>query len=162
METITLQKKRAGSILFEDGLVDITDPSYDNDDGYRTTNTPIKAGTYNCYAYICTKGDVYDIGRCFIAQMVHNNYNMKTIPDKSWKKICSIFVDTGRAGFFSHKPDFSENEWFKLCDETAGRKYKIVKSICKGFVTSSGYGDGKYDVYAYYQKGEIVALEIRY
>ncbi|MCI8404281.1 MAG: DUF4241 domain-containing protein [Clostridia bacterium] len=162
MKTINLLKKRAGSVLFKDGLVDITDPCYDSDVWCRTVNTRIKPGTYDCYAYICKKGEADDLGRCFITQIVHHNYNTEKVPDSSWKHLCSIGVDAGLAGFFSHKPDLVDDEWLKFCHEIEGKNYMIVKDTCSGFVTSSGYGDGKYDVYACYHDGEIVALEIRF
>lgn len=162
MNTIGLLKKTVGSIKFEDGLVDITDPCYDNDVWCRTTDTHIKAGKYNCYAYICAKGDSVDVGRCFISRIVHTEYDKKDIPNRSWKRLCSIGVDAGRAGYFSHKPNFDEDEWMRFCDNSEYRNYMIMDNVCKGFFTTSGYGDGKYDVYAYYRKGEIVALEIRF
>lgn len=159
---IKLLKKAIGSINFTDGLVDITDPSYESDIWCRMNNVSIKAGQYNCYAYICVEGDSYDMGRCFISRIEHKDYDIKDIPNGSWKKISNIGVDAGRAGFFSHKIDLDADEWMQFCDEIQGKNYMIMNGICKGFCTSSGYGDGYYDVYAYYRKGEIVALEIRY
>lgn len=162
MQEILLKKKKAGQIELADGLVDVTDPGYDKDAWCRTTDTPVLAGKYNCYAFTCVKGDKYDIGRCFIARIVHKDYDTKEIPHRSWKKLCSIGVDAGMAGFFSHKPDFDDEAWNKVWVKTYENNYAVMHDFCEGFFTSSGYGDGSYDVYAYYRKGKVVALEIRY
>lgn len=49
------------------------------------------------------------------------------------------------AGFFNDKPDFNDDEWDKLCDKV---NEGDAWCLYDGIFSSSGYGDGSYDVYA--------------
>lgn len=156
-------KQAKGMLNLVDGLVDITDPCYDEDAYCRENNVKVKPGMYNCHAGICVKSsDEFEKGRCFFATIVHEDYKYTDIPVRSWKKLCDIGVDAGLAGFFSHKPDFNDDVWNVFCNKIYKGTYWLMHDLCEGFFTSSGYGDGYYPVYAYYRKNEIVALQIRF
>ena len=102
---------------------------------------------------------------------------------RSWRCVGDIGVDAGIAGFFDgEKPDFTDTEWHDLCswmsakDNAAkskadGKAYgwyirSMPQTGREGFWTSSGYGDGGYDVYAIHsiigKKRLTTAVEIRF
>lgn len=63
-----------------------------------------------------------------------------------------IAVDAGLAGFFCDKPDYSDAEWGTFCDkltrqDSDGGHHVYDFPDINGFFSSSGYGDGCYDVY---------------
>jgi hypothetical protein len=77
----------------------------------------------------------------------------------SMKKIGSIGVDVGLAGFFNNKPDFPGNKWYDFLCESGVRgkdgRHDYSKRCydCEyGLFSESGYGDGRYDVYAFPEK----------
>ena len=59
--------------------------------------------------------------------------------------IGTIGVDAGLAGFFNNKQDFNDDEWSELCDRIGGGN---AWNLYNGVFSSSGFGDGIYDVYA--------------
>ena len=80
--------------------------------------------------------------------------------DKDFEKIGIIGVDAGLAGFFTDKPDYSDEQWMELCNNLGTEDVWIRP---EGFFSSSGYGDGSYPVLAAKDpKGEIFALEVRF
>lgn len=71
-------------------------------------------------------------------------------------------MDAGLAGFFNDKKDYNDDEWDKFCEQLRDPD-KNVWEIENGFFSSSGYGDGDYNVYAYKTAvGETVGLQIRF
>ena len=84
----------------------------------------------------------------------------------------SIGVDAGLAGFFvSPKKDYTDSEWSDLCDwmydkakasEWNSDKDNDFYITDAGFFSSSGDGDGEYDVYVEKSEGKIVAVEIHF
>ena len=137
-----------------EGVVDITDPCYSKGTWCRM-NATVKAGEYSCIIY-----KFKDPHESYQRVGIIGIYLDHKVPDENaMEKIGEIGVDAGLAGFFMDKPDYTDNEWDRLCNSiTKGCAW--IKD--DGFFSSSGYGDGMYDVYAYRQNGEIVALEIRF
>jgi hypothetical protein len=178
MSKIKLERNFVGAINIPDGIVNVTDPCYDGDVWCRMT-TKVKPGKYNCYSYI---GDDNMWGkRVWINQIViaDNEYSAiaeeRILSGKSWRKIGTIGVDAGMAGFFNHKPNFNDEEWSELCDwlfEEAGgglhNPNDVYGSFIRhfatgdGFWTNSGCGDGSYTVHAIRENRKIIALEIRF
>lgn len=166
---IELTKKLVGQVKFDKGVVDITDPGYDKDVWCRST-AKILPGTYNCYAYEgVARGEPYK--RVWIAQIVHADTEKdahllsRLRNRRCWRRIASIGVDAGLAGFFQDKPDFGFDEWHELCDWMFAQKENAyIKSFeaGDGFWTESGFGDGEYEVCALRENRKIVALEIRF
>lgn len=152
----SLTETIVGILEVPKGKVDITDPCYKRDVWCRMNQVKIKAGSYECFA--CEDTREKRIATCGI--------RIKNYPEyfkSDMEKIGNIGVDAGLAGFFPHKPDYSQGAWGKLCDNEFDGAYPTVCLYKDGFCTSSGWGDGSYDVYAAKdQAGEIFALEIRF
>ena len=170
-----------GSIKVPDGKIDVTDPCYDKDVWCRKTYD-IMPGEYDCYAWtgkddICGKR----VWTAAILWYDDSTFNTYLADDSLWEEVGEIGVDAGLAGFFNHKPDFSDNEWGRLCDwmhdtsathneakeydeEYDGEIDAYIKSFdgLDGFWTESGCGDGVYPVYAIKQDGKIIALKIEF
>lgn len=169
--------------------VDVTDPCYDSDVWCRMTVNNMQSGDYRCIYYTGEKLEEEEIqrakedyasikdyssrteeeylasaeksikGRCFVAEIQLKSRHFD-VNSKRWKEIGDIGVDAGLAGFFSDKPDFTDKQWAEIC-EWMFKKDKVAyfkKDL--GFWTSSGYGDGCYDVYAIEEEGKTIALKI--
>jgi hypothetical protein len=146
-----LTQKYVGTKAFP-STIDITDPCYSKDVWCRLNNVSIKPGEYSCYAWM-KAGDCGSY--CAIAGIYLNNNVQETT-----ELIGDIGVDAGLAGFFADKPDYNDKEWHDFCNRVRKGDAWILD---EGFCTSSGWGDGEYDVYAARnENGEIVALEIRF
>lgn len=129
--------------------IDITDPCYNKDVWCRINNFPISAGTYECYVYIAdneeTGGWGERVARIGIRKGTAEHYEHKGY----------IGVDAGLAGFFNDKPNYTDEQWNDFV-------YREGKAwiIEDGFYSSSGYGDGSYDVFVGYCNGEVVEVYI--
>ena len=133
-------------------LIDITDPCYDRDVWCRLNNVEISEGCYSCVIWI---EDDKEFGE---SVRIIGIYKDGQIPySEDMEAIGFIGVDAGLAGFFENKPDYKDEEWLEFCDSIKEGNAWIKK---EGFFSSSGYGDGEYDVKAFYKEGKITALEI--
>ena len=148
-----LKKQVRGTFTFDKGIVSVTDPCYNDDIWCRMNNVKIIPGKYNCISYIDNLSK-----RTFICQICLQGHNS---PQQYSKKECigSIGVDAGIAGFYQDKPNYSEEEWYDFCEAIKTNNFDYLINE-HGFCTSSGYGDGSYDVYAYRCKEGIYCLEI--
>lgn len=154
-----MRRKQIGTKYFG-GVVDITDPCYHKNVWCRMT-AEVKAGEYACHIWRQTEKYYYNgVVRKDTRVGVIGIYLDGIIPpQRSMVRIGSIGVDAGLAGFFMNKPDYNIYEWREFCDSIRNGDAWIKE---EGFFSSSGYGDGCYDVYASKVKDEIVALEIRF
>lgn len=115
------------------GTIQITDPCYDVD---CICNIKIQ----------CEKGE-YEV---FIKRNdddriaeVYAICNNDTEIDFS-TRIGSVGVDSGLCGFYVNKPNFSREEWSEFCDKIKNDDYlEDYNGVC----CSSGWGDGRYNVY---------------
>ena len=129
--------------------IDITDPCYNKDVWCRINNFPISAGTYECYVRMAdneeTGGWGERVARIGIRKDKADRYVRKG----------SIGVDAGLAGFFNNKPDYTDEQRseFVYRDGNAW----IIED---GFYSTSGYGDGAYDVYIGRKEKDIVEVYI--
>lgn len=142
--------------------IDITDPGYDRDVWCRMNNVKVKEREYRCAIWPMTKTYVDDNGKRHRSTRVSRiGIYFDKVPDEEvLVKIGEIGVDAGLAGFFNHKPDYNEKEWYAFCEACAKGDYHIIE---EGFFSSSGYGDGFYPVYAEYnENNEIISLEIAF
>ena len=144
------EKTRLNELLdLSNGKVDITDPCYDKDVWCKMSGVDVKPGKYACFY---TTADAGEWGkRIATITIVHEDFaDAFTEDELGYNEIGDIGVDAGLAGFFPDKPDFSDDEWSKLCDWMD--EVSDYPSCCfkegLGFWTSSGYGDGGYPVYA--------------
>lgn len=134
------------------GMIDITDPSYDEDVWCRINNFPIMPGTYECYAKYAdneeTEGWGERVAVCGIRKV-----NAKA---DHFERRGMIGVDSGLAGFFNcdNRKVFEDEILHSgTMDVFFGNNY---------FCTSTGYGDGGYDVYAGFHNGEVVEVYIKF
>ena len=99
-----------------------------------------------------------------IAMNVDSSFN-----DYEWNKSdIEVGVDSGQAGIFDSfmyprgdTGDFDDKNSFygKVCDLTL-KTPKSAGVLSYGAVSSSGYGDGGYDLYTVTQNGKVVAAKI--
>ena len=120
--------------------VDVTDPCYQKGTWCRITTECIP-GTY--YGYIETSN------KCVWGMRVKRVKNIAIFKDNNMlpldemDTIGTISVDSGLAGFFNNKKDFSEEEWEKLCKTI---EKGDAWALYDGIFSNSGYGDGAYAV----------------
>ena len=155
--------------IFFNGKMQITDPCYSTD-VWCTDKVQIKQGEYIAKAVIYDCGDWGKrVGELMI--------NHISCPKKKAGNTIyhSIGVDSGQCGFFDYDEyekvhpkafvdeDEESEKWYNEVSKITlnGDECGLVGSM--GVVSSSGYGDGCYNLYAgYNSKGEIVALRLRY
>lgn len=149
--------------LFEilSGFVDVSDPCYSvSDVGCRATKIPTKNGIYVAMV-VKTGGEEDEAGCCKVLEALLEDAGGQWV-----KSPYDIGVDSGQAGIFDSKHykndeigrkwksehkeknrDICENEpWYSMCcDLTCGKMNAGV--IPHGVVSSSGYGDGGYDLW---------------
>lgn len=154
-----MRRKKIGTKYFE-GTIDITDPCYDKDVWCRMT-AEVKAGEYDCLIWRHT--DKFELDGKEIKDIrvgvIGIYLNGIIPPQRSMEYIGDIGVDAGLAGFFMNKPDYNDDEWMSFCVSIRDGDAWIKD---EGFFSSSGYGDGRYPVYADKIDNKIVALEIRF
>ncbi len=121
------------------GKVDITDPCYNKDVWCRMT-VDCEPGTYKGYVTISDEG-IW--GKRVAEISIFKGDKIWAIEEMEC--IGTIGVDAALAGFFNNKPDFTDDEWSMLCDKISNGN---AWCMYDGIFSSSGYGDGVYEVYA--------------
>ena len=155
--------------------VDVTDPCYATDVWCRINGVKIKPGKYLCLAKTLDWDDQYTrldgkrvdyhdhrvgtIGIFHVDEFPvlaasaaagtltkYPNWGTSTADNGKWfsELIGSIGVDAGLAGFFHDKPDYTDEQWSVFCSTIACGEAWVKE---EGFFSSSGIGDGEYDVY---------------
>ena len=154
--------KYIGIFNHNGNIIDITDPCYDKDVWCRTTQE-LPEGEYDCWVDIADCGDW--------GTRVSKSFIIKkdcSYEDDVWYSeiVAEIGVDAGLAGFFDNKPDYNDNEWSDFCDMLHDKAWVVDENTaakCNGFFTSSGFGDGCYDVIRLYDKDDkIIGYEIKF
>ena len=158
MSNAKIRRVDVGTFVFGDTL-DITDPCYNRDVWCRINEFPCLPGKYSCVAFISDEGEWGDrVARIGIYHDGKNHVCNRYIGE--------IGVDSGMAGFFDEKPDYTRDEWTDLCDMVSAEVGLRVDSAFitnDGFFSHSGYGDGGYPVMARLDKERrLVAAEIRF
>lgn len=132
-----------GAMDFGD-TVDITDPCYSKDVWCRLNNVRIVPGTYEARA------NTKDEGECGVrvARLgIYKSPKIYRTDRRTWTAIGDIGVDAGLAGIFAHKADFTDDEWVDFCNTIKeGFAWAFDDPAVKGFCSTSGFGDGCYDV----------------
>ncbi len=152
------------------GKVIVSDPCYDRDVWCNARDIAVKPGRY--YVTVLA-GDMQDFGqrnKCIIAihcDDLHKPYaNMELVSDK-------IGVDSGRCGIFDDtiypldKKSIGEHDdpntfYGECCKLTRSDQRSGFLDNRKGVVSSSGIGDGVYELYCGYHKGDRVALLLNF
>lgn len=157
-----------GNIFFN-GKMQVTDPCYSTD-VWCTKQINIKKGEY------IAKAVMYDCGD-WGKRIGELTINHISCPKKKANNrvYSSIGVDSGQCGFFDYDkyekvhPTYFVDEteeskkWYdKVCNITLNGDWcGLVDDM--GVVSSSGIGDGCYNLYAgYNNKDEIVALRLKF
>lgn len=158
------RKKTIGTRTFG-SEVDITDPGYDKDTWCRMNAVKILPGNYSCITWLHKHLYEYNGKKCTVQHVgIIGIYFGGIIPSqKSMYEMGTIGVDSGLAGFFENKPDYTNSEWKEFCDRVYENEKERAWIIENGFFSKSGFGDGGYSVYAHENKdGFVTALEIRF
>ena len=157
--------EHAGSIELS-GKVIASDPCYERKTWCMAEDISIKPGKYNAFI---VKEDEKDFGiRVSSIIIVHSEYmisaNSKWVPYPA-----TIGVDSGQCGIFddniypvdgSDQGEWNDNNSFygECCALTLSDKHGGILRSQKGFVSSSGYGDGSYELFSVINNMERVAL----
>ena len=132
-----------------DKHVDITDPMYDRSVWCRT-RTQCKPGTY--FGYVDTV-DTEFMGNLIAKLSIYKDDRRTDLAEM--EEIAEIGVDSGMAGFFRNKPDFSDDDYDKLGVITNEGDFW---NAYDGIFSFSGCGDGSYPVYA--SKGQLPMAKV--
>lgn len=147
--------EHAGTIDLKD-KVDITDPCY-NKDVWCRLKADCKPGKYSCYIEIDNEVKYPRVACVSIFK------DDKICGLEEMEEIGTIGVDSGLAGFFDNKKDFSRQEWLELCDKIfVDEKRKNAWILAEGFFSSTGYGDGAYTAYASKDRDAFTIVFIDY
>lgn len=157
-----------GTLDIADDKIDITDPCYDKSVLCRTQK-PIVPGEYNCYAGVGINKAwgkrVYSLIILANGLDFDGKYDVQSVG--------TIGVDAGMAGFFVNKPDYSDDDWKRICDyvfEGDGTKqpktFWIVDENsplrCVGFFSESGIGDGEYVLSEIRKRNKLVGYKLQF
>lgn len=146
-----------GEMVF-DNNIDISDPCYSRDGYSNIIDYKIKGGKYGCYIKY-GKPEEWEENRIAEIAIIKKGYG--GTKDMVWNKADAIGVDSGLAGFFNHKNEYSNEEWSDFCDRLCDREEKWWVNIDNGFFSESGWGDGGYYVYeSRNNNNEVIALKI--
>lgn len=145
-----MPKEYVGTITLGD-TVDITDPCYSKSVCCRMT-TNCCSGVYKGYI---EREEIEDWGTRVTTLSIF-------LGDKIWEleemePIGTIGVDAGLAGFFNNKRDFSDKEWSELCSKISEGDAWVMYD---GIFSSSGFGDGMYEVFANEERSAFTILFI--
>ncbi len=136
-----------GKIEIKDELI-IGDPCYDLDSLELGRLKDIVPGIYNCSIKYSKEKRVSMI-EIKHEDVLEKASDLCTVENEFW-----ITVDSGQVGFFDFTfyKNYSDNQknregeiiYNEICSKTLSKKKYGINS--KYFVSSSGYGDGEYDV----------------
>lgn len=146
-----------GMMEFHD-RIDISDPCYSRNGYGNIIDYKIKEGKYGCYIKY-GKPEEDEENRIAEIAIIKRGYGgTKNI---NWNKVNAIGVDSGLAGFFNHKIEYSNEEWNDFCDRLCDKEEKWWVNFDNGFLSESGWGDGGYYVYeSRNNDNEVIALKI--
>lgn len=154
------------------GKVIVSDPCYKRNSNYNAKDITVKPGKYAAYII---KADVQDWGTRVAYLLVVHDSNIKAL-QSGWVPYDDgmgdgIWVNSGQCGIFDDTiypqddvsvGDYDDESTFygKCCKLTLGDKKGDILKNGKGVVSSSGFGDGEYELLCKYHEGECVALMI--
>ena len=150
--------------LVNDQMVIVTDPSYSVAQHLNMT-TKVKAGRYDALIEFKETEFGDTVSRLAI---IRENYDDAYLNPDNAIISCSVGVDSGTIGIFSHKyydeihsDKNVEKEWFdeNVKDWVGILKYHLCNDF--GIISNAGYGNGLYFVYVYENKsGETIGIEV--
>ena len=137
------------------GRVHISDPCYDTSPN-ETDNVPAKNGVW------CSSVDYGIEGRVASIRVWH-----KDCPSPYCDKSFSYGVDSGQLGIFDasiydSNSEYGESGFYNDCCEATLSPERVGVVQGKGFVSSTGYGDGCYEGYSSFHNGELIAFTVEF
>lgn len=154
-----LEKKVIGTKSFGPKM-DITDPWYDKNVYWRMNDVEIAAGEYSCIIWTHTDSEATETYEVIDADIGKIGIYLDGIipPAEEMSVLGMIGTNSGLAGFFTDKPDYTPEEWRVFCNSI---KEGIVWIKPEGFFSFTGYGSGSFVVCASKNaEGIITAVEI--
>lgn len=173
--------RKIGEMDVKDTIM-ATDPCYSDDSGIcchlKVTN--MQPGKYNCYIrYREKNSDSLPVSILLILaegpaagkalRLIHSSSRFAGLHYAG-----SLPVDSGTIGFFNgEKPNFSDTEWYSLCDwmQEQDRENKSVGDVGNWYVKDFGdvkgcwcgtaYGDGEYPMGTMEDDGKTIAAVIQ-
>lgn len=137
--------------------IDITDPCYDSDVWCRMNNMPIEEGNYEVRINQCENDRNHSI------ILIKEGLSVDDVNIQEVYK-GTIGVDAGLAGFFENKPDYPDEDWYKVCDHIREQDFGFAENDspfkCNGVWCCSGWGDGEYPVTQLIYKDKIIGYRI--
>jgi hypothetical protein len=144
----------------------VSDPCYDRDVWCMQTGVPVKPGRYKVFILLSNEKD----WGVRVANLVLVHEDHQGSPQKDWESVGScIGVDSGQCGVFDDAvypqskdhPNF-EPFYEECCNLTLSKDMAGILANGKGVVTSSGFGDGSYELLAKKDGDRCVALMLDY
>ena len=124
-------------------MTDVTDPCYSKDVWCRATVNTVP-GNYKCLIRRGTNG------YCTECVIFHEDYFEKYKSLDAWELIAEIGVDSGLAGFFDEKQDYTSEQWSEFCNridtDEDGHSSKLYIWDGNSFFVAVEM-DGGYDLY---------------
>jgi len=161
MDTTT---KHLGTVEFS-GKVVISDPCYNRDVCCMKTDLPVLPGKYQVYAVY---NDEKDWG-VRVAALLFRHVNYNQLPFCGWNDVdADIGVDSGLCGVFDDSIypqtiDDSDHPFYAECCGISRKKEQAgILQLENGAVSSSGCGDGSYNLSVLEHNGANVALLLDY
>lgn len=171
--------KEIGTFQIISGKVRATDPCYDLETWCAGTVENVLPGEYVA-SVVTTKDEIFNLESDRVGELfaIHKNYINKQLAFYELDLRCC--VDSGQFGFFDldkypkilgdkRYNDMVWNEFYRekicplTCDMTGDRGIRDGGTIDFGCVSSSGYGDGGYPVFAAYNdEGKVIALKAEF
>jgi len=156
------ERKYLGTVEFS-GRVVVSDPCYDRTTWCMQPDFPVRRGRYQVFATISDEGEM---GLRVASLMVcHEDFVDEALALEWQVAVTDIGVDSGQCGFFDdsvypQSKDHHESKPFydECCEITLADSQAGLLQSGKGVVSSSGYGDGGYCLWAKEVNGENVAL----
>lgn len=152
MATKTKSVPKSDTFEVTSGSVACSDPCYE----YPDVMTSAKNGKW------MVKIDKQDCGNwgCRVSRMLVHHEDFSPIGKRYTIKNSVIGVDSGQAGVFDASVYGRDGFYDSCCSATLGKQG--FGHVRKGFVTSSGYGDGGYDCVIYKEGEKAVAIEVTF
>lgn len=152
-----------------DGKMTISDPCYEPGI-WSALEVKVAPGWYKCFA------DVKDMGawgtRICSLSAIREDY-ADDVESLDWTSPCSVGVDSGQMGIYDtdyfkeNQPDDeweNPDSWYRrvcaLTYDEEGKRFEADIIDGLGCVSSSGYGDGNYDVITYVTNDYIVGAKV--
>lgn len=159
-----------GTITLSERAV-VSDPGYDRTVWCMNNNVQVKSGEYLSFAIKSDEDKFGDRVACIICIRSQSFTDLKKALRKNWSVVdTTIGVDSGQAGIFDNSVypegtdvgEFGEPDTFygECCEITLGDQSCGRLKNGKGIVSSSGFGDGSYELKALKEGDASIALMI--